>query len=176
MSERSATKDRRWTRRRAYTTSDGAHGSGDLPRSALLRVTAAADDRGEVGGHRGDCDHLDRKADPQTARGRVEGDHERDQRGQRPRAEQAEHRSGRVREVLDRDVGDPEQHPSRDCKQQRLATVLDVPAGRDPHQPDPERQDRGLDGDQCGQGGALRSLGGRGEADHRKSCGGKRHA
>ena len=51
-----------------------------------------AQDRGEVGGHRGDRDHLDRKADLQAARGRVEGNHERDQRGQRPWAEQAEHR------------------------------------------------------------------------------------
>jgi hypothetical protein len=32
-----------------------------------------ADDRGEVGCHRGDRDHLDRLADLQTARGRVDG-------------------------------------------------------------------------------------------------------
>jgi hypothetical protein len=49
----------------------------------------------------GDRDHLDRLADLQAARGRVEGDHERDQRGERPWAEQAEHRSVGVGEVLD---------------------------------------------------------------------------
>ena len=52
--------------------------------------------------------------------------------------------------------------------------MRDVAAGRDPHKPDSERQDRGLDRDQRGQGGALRARRGRGQADHRKSCGSER--
>jgi hypothetical protein len=54
--------------------------------------------------------------------------------------------------------------------------VFDVAARRNPHKPDPDCQDRGLDGDQRGQGGALRALCGRGQTDHRESCGGERHA
>ena len=70
-----------------------------------------------LAGYRRDRDHLDREADLEAAGGRVEGDHERDHRGERPWAEQAEQRSVRVGQVLDRDVGDPEQDPGRGGEQ-----------------------------------------------------------
>ena len=58
----------------------------------LVEDQDSAEDRGEVGCHRRDRDDLDGLADLEATRGRVEGDHERDQRRERPGAEQAEDR------------------------------------------------------------------------------------
>jgi hypothetical protein len=76
----------------------------------LVEDQDAADDGGEVGGHRGERDDLDPLADLVAAGGGVEGDHAGDQRGQRPPAQRPQQRSRRrLGEVLDRDIGDPEQ-------------------------------------------------------------------
>jgi hypothetical protein len=63
-----------------------------------------------------------------------------------------------VCEVFDGDVGDPEQNASGGGEQERLAVMFDVVSGRDPHEPDAERQDRALDRDQRRKRGALRPL------------------
>jgi hypothetical protein len=61
-------------------------------------------------------------------------------------------------------------------EQQRLAAVLDCASGRDPHEPDADREDRTLEGDQRSQRRVLRPLRGRGQADDHQSCSRERHA
>lgn len=76
-----------------------------------------------------DRDHLDGLPDLQAAGGRVEGDHERHQRDERPWADQPERRALGVAEIFDRHVGDPEQHAGRCREEQRFAARLDAGTG-----------------------------------------------
>ena len=149
--------------------------SGARP-DRLAEHEDAADDRGEVGRHGGDRDHLDGLTELKAAGGGVEGDDEGDQRRERPRAEQAEQRPVRVCEVLDGDVGDPEQDARGGRQQERFAALGHVATRRDPHEHGARRQEGALDGDQGRQRGALRTLCVGRQTDDRQSRGGDRHA
>ena len=108
----------------------------------------AADDRGEVRGHGGEGDDFDGRPDLEAAGGGVERDHSRDERGERPWAQQPVQRSFGVGEVLDRDVGDAEQRPGGQPEQQSFGAAQDAPVRRDRHERGADREDRALDGDQ----------------------------
>jgi hypothetical protein len=132
-----------------------------VPRAdRLVEDEDAAHDRGEVGGHGGECDDLDTASDLEAAGGGVEGDHSGDHRGQRPRAHHPEQRPRcRLGEVLDCDIGEPEQRAGGRAEEQPLGARQDVAAGRDPHECGTDPEDRALDGDQRRQRGAVRVVG-----------------
>ena len=130
-------------RRAGDDEAEGDEASADLERARADRFVEdedAADDRGEIGRHGGEGDHLDGRTDLEAAGGREEGDRARDQRRERPRAQQPVQRTLSMREELDRDVRDAEQRPGTKAEQQPLGAAQDAAVGRD-------RQERGGDGD-----------------------------
>jgi hypothetical protein len=93
-------------RRAGDDESEGDEAGRDLERARADRLVEdedAADDGGEVGGHGGEGDHLDGRPELEAARGGVERDRARDERGERPRAQQPMDRaSGWVRNLIAR--------------------------------------------------------------------------
>ena len=86
----------------------------------LVKDKDAADDGREVGRHRSERDHLDSRPELEAASGGEEGDRVRDERRERPRAQQPVQRALGVREELDRDVRDAEQRPGTEAEEQSL--------------------------------------------------------
>ena len=77
----------------------------------------------EVRGHGGDRDDRDALAELKAAGRAVEGDDAGDQRSERPRTHQPSTGLGGIREVLDRDVGDPEKRAGGRPEKQSLGPI-----------------------------------------------------
>ncbi len=112
----------------------------------------SAADRDDVGGHRGERDHLEPGTELKAASGGVERDHHREQRSREPRIDQRDNAAiHRVRQVFDRDVGDAEQGARRDREHHPLVAVRVVELDRAENEQTADHEQPALDTDQRGQ-------------------------
>ena len=148
---------RTWQRERTtHRTGDHEAKGDDAPhdrrRADPDRVAEdedAAQDRGEVGGDRGEGDDGHARGELEPASRGVEGQHRSRQCRQCPLADDPLQPSVQgPGEVLQGDVGHPEQHAGRDAKQQPLRGWAEAPTHRYPDQRGAERKDTALHGDQ----------------------------